>query len=209
MEIMSQENDWFVTSGLESLGMHEVAVQESRSDWQDDARALLAYVSQYVTAAGKRLLPQETMNYGFWLLKFSLGHDSLLEIHEYDAYGVNFVPGAKLSMEFWRDQHRVCQSAGAASDPPRRDQLAAMSPDLLQTSVAEGVRYNLGDPMSGWILTSKGYDGPVNELRREHLWHLATWRRELIRYLALPVGYRFWTDSEASVRFDAGVASAR
>ena len=144
-----------------------------------------------------------------WLLKFTLGRDSLLEVHEYDASGIDFVPGAKLSMEFWRDQQRICHSAGAAFDLPRPDQLAALSPDLMQASVVEGVRYNLRDPMSGWILTSKGYDGPVNALRREHIWHLATWRRDLIRYLALPVGYRFWTDGEASIRFDAGVATAR
>jgi hypothetical protein len=149
------------------------------------------------------------MNYGFWLIKFCLDDRSRLVIHEYDDIGTDFVVGAHLSMEFWRDQHRVCRLAEAAFEPPRPDSLAAVSSDLVQAGIAEGVRYDLGPDKSGWILTSRGYDGPVHSLRQEHLVHLVRSRRDLIRYLALPVGYRFWSDSEASVRFDPGVAAAR
>lgn len=202
MEIETQDGNWLVTCGLASRGMHELAVREARPDWQDEARALLNYVHRYVVFSGNPIRPGETMNYGFWLIEFRLDDRSLLVIHEYDDMGTDFVVGAQLSMEFWRDQHRVCRLAEAAFEPPRPNSLAAVSSDLVQAGIVEGVRCDLGLRKSGWILTSRGYNGPVHSLRQEHLLHLVRSRRDLIRYLALPVGYRFASDGETSVRFD-------
>jgi len=209
MDVLSQPGDWFVTRGLVDLGMHELALHDERPAWSNDARTLLAYTMQYVESSGNRIVPGQTMSYGFWLVKFVLNDSSVLEVHEYDEDGELFVKGARLSMEFWREQHRICQIVGAAFHPPRPDKLVAVSSDLPHAAVVEGVRYNLEDPMSGWIITSQGYDGPVQTLRGEHAWHLVRLRRDLIRFLALPVGYRFTSDREDAVRFDPGVATAK
>jgi len=197
----------FLTDGLLQLGMDEIAIGEPREDWQPDARALLDYVAAYVESSKRIIRPDETMNYGFWLIKFRKTAD-YLEIFEYNEAATQFVAGARLAMEFWRDQHRVCGDVGAAFAPPRPDALVAISPDFSDTEEFEGVRYALENGQSGWIITSKGFDGPVQSLRQEHLLHLVSLKRKLIRFVALPVGYRFITNSKADMWFDQTVAAA-
>lgn len=208
MQIVARSGDWLVTRGLAAVGMPELAIHEPRSDWQDDARYLLRSTGAYVVSSGNRIRAGETMNYGFWLVKFLASERSELVVHEYDEAGAKFILGARLAMEFWRHQHHVCKGADAAFHPPRPDLLAAVSPDLAQADRVEGVRYKMSEHMSGWIITSLGYDGPVESLLLEHLLHFVQSRRDLIRYLALPIGYRFFVDGEASTRFDPGVAAA-
>jgi len=93
VEIETKEGDWLVTCGLAGRGIHELAVRETRPDWQEEARALLNNVYQYLVSSGNRIRPAETMNYGFWLIKFCLDDRSLLVIHECDDTGANFVVG--------------------------------------------------------------------------------------------------------------------
>ena len=85
----------------------------------------------------------------------------------------------------------------------------ATSPDLSATRDVEGVRYRLGGANSGWIITSRGYEGPVESLRTEHALHLVSARPDVIQYLALPVGHRFFRNRDAAVWFDNKVAAAR
>ena len=202
-------NGVLTTEGLSALGAHEIGIAEPRIDWRNDAQELLSAIANYVMSSGRVILAEETMNYGFWLIKFRTSPNAALAVHEYNENGTEFVPGAKLAMEFWRDQHYVCKSVNAEFAPPRPDELVAISQDLPQVHDVEGVRYELGPSRSGWIITSRGFDGPVQSLRQEHLLHLVDWRRDLIRYLALPVGFRFASNGESHVWFDQKVAATR
>jgi hypothetical protein len=201
MRILSTD-EYLTTDGLTLLGMPELSVREVRPEWQKDARDLLLYVADYVSSSGNRIRAGETLNYGFWLLKFVAPENRVVRLFEKDLSGTGFIPGARLALEFWRDQHDVCLKAGSPFEPPRPDQLVAISPDLATTPEIEGARYDLGSNKSGWIITSQGFSGPVQSLLQEHLIHIIQSRREVIRYLALSTGYRFVADGQSRVWFD-------
>ena len=206
---VKRADGYLYTEGLATLGAAEIVLHEVRTDWRDDAEQLLAYIAKYVTSAGRTIHAEETMNYGFWLIKFVAHRAKTLEVHEYNETGAEFIPGARLSMEFWRDQHNVCRRANAAFAPPRPDELVAVSPDLVEAPVIEAVRHELGHGQSGWIMTSEGFEGPVQSLRQEHLLHLVSSRRDILRYVALPVGFRFVTNDGSTVWFDQSVGSRK
>jgi hypothetical protein len=199
--------EYLTTDGLTRFGNKEITVREGRPDWQKDAGDLLMYVADYVSSSGNRIRAGETLNYGFWLLKFVAPQPRELEVFEYDLSGSRFIPGARLALEFWRDQHEVCLKAGSVFAPPRPDQLVAVSADLTISPEIEGVRYSLGSNKSGWIITSQGFSGPVKSLQQEHMLHIIQYRRDIIRYLALSTGYRFLSNGESRVWFDRVAAT--
>src|SRR5712692_7034720 len=104
MRILATD-EYLTTDGLIRFGMPEVTVHEGRPEWQKDASDLLLYVADYVSSSGNRIRAGETLNYGFWLLKFVAPGRRELEVFEYDLSGSRFVPDARLALEFWRDQH--------------------------------------------------------------------------------------------------------
>src|SRR5579859_2845160 len=176
---IEKDNGWTRTTGLSPLGMQEIGIWEERPAWRDSAEALILFVASYVTSSGAIIEPDETMNYGSWLIRFHAGDLPWLEVQEYDETGTHFISGASLAMRLWREQQEVCQGSHAPFEAPRADKLVAISEDIVGGGDAEGVRYNQGGEMSGWIITSPGYDGSVKSLSREHLYHLVALRPDL------------------------------
>lgn len=70
MKVVSDENGVITTDGLRSVHMSELLIREPRVDWQEDARRFLEYVGRHVISPGRIIQPGETMNYGFWLIRF-------------------------------------------------------------------------------------------------------------------------------------------
>jgi hypothetical protein len=103
-----------------------------------------------------------------------------------------------------REQRELCTAVGARFDPPSPEMLVVISDGVYEGDSVQGVRYLSPPHMSGWWLTTGRYDGSTQSLKPVHLRHVYETRPDLARYLALPFGYRFSSES-GNVRFDEAV----
>ncbi|HYP07554.1 MAG TPA: hypothetical protein VER03_15080 [Bryobacteraceae bacterium] len=156
------------TEGLSSSGLQEIRVKVSTTDLFQEAEEFLRFVANYVTESGRQIHSEETLVYGYWLVKLRAG-DGALEVWEYDAEATDFVPGADLALTYWRDQHRVCNQAGAPFRPPRPDRLTVVDEWVMEGLPVQAVRYPSPEHMSGWWITTDRYNGDVNSVWRQLL----------------------------------------
>ncbi len=172
-----------------------------------ECQAFLNYVVTYIEQEGACIRPGETLLYGYWVTKFETGKDEFLEVWESKPDNTGFVPGATLTLTYWRDQKEVCANAEADFAPPRPDQLVVVSAGVFEGDSVEGVRYPTTGNMSGWWITTDRYNGDIKTLHCEHLYHLTAARPDLARYLALPYGFCFDFLEGERVYFDPEVAN--
>jgi hypothetical protein len=93
--------------------------------------------------------------------------------------------------QFW-----VCRRWAAPYLPTDGRALVAISPLVLEGHLpVEGSRIRGRGENSGWIIFAGDRDEEVADLIREHAVHLATKRPDLLRYLGLPAGWRFYCDA--------------
>jgi hypothetical protein len=189
-------------SVAQTLGLHHNNHPELRIDAGDprllsEARAFLQFVVRYMEQTDARIKPGETLTYGYWLTKFERARDDYLEVWEYNANATKFIDGGALALTYWRDQHDFCVEVGAQFAPPRADKKAAISAGVYEGEPVEAVRYPSPEHMSGWWLTTDRYNGDIKSLQVVHLYHVSAARPELVRYLALPYGWRFASGGQA------------
>lgn len=202
VEIM-REDGFLKTAGLAGRRQAELRLKLIGEESERLGEALLRYIADYVAGAGKPIRSSETMQYGYWLIKF-VGDKSGLNIWEYDPTATQFMEGAELALKYWRDQHDVCARAGAKFTPPRPDQLVVVSEGVFEGDAVKAVRYPSPEHISGWWMVKDRYNGDANSMRQEHMYHLTSRRPDLAPYIALPFGYRFdltqhediWLDKE-------------
>lgn len=196
------------TIGFRAIGQQEIKVRFNDVELDQAAMALISTVENYVRTSNSRIGPDETMSFGYWLVKFRSLQDNLLEVWEYNSDATEFVLGANLALRYWKEQREICDHFQGEFSPPRPDHYAAISAGVLEGEPIEGVRYPSPEHMSGWWLTTASYDGNVDSLKVTHLYHVTAARPDLARFLALPNGFRF--DSKAGdVWFDANVAQEK
>jgi hypothetical protein len=79
--------------------------------------------------------------------------------------------------------------------------LITVSEGVFEGDDVQGVRYRLPSHMSGWWITTVRYNGALSSLKNVHEYLLTASRPDLTRFLALAVGYRFYSDN-GEVKFD-------
>lgn len=185
----------------------ELRVSTADATLADERRRLLEHIADYAVSSNVVLKPEETLAFGYWIVKFRTGSSGDLEIWEYNAGATQYVRGAQLTLTYWRQQHAVCERFEAAFTPPRPDQLVVLSDGVMEGRAVQAVRYVSPHHMSGWWITTDLYDGNIQSLRREHMYHLTAARPDLAPYVALPEGYRMDFAHGEDVWFDSTVAA--
>lgn len=194
------------TSGFLESGMPELCAEVETVSLLPECENFLRFVANYLFESGRKIHAGETLNYGYWLVKFQAVNNDLLEVWEYDSEGTKFVRGGSLALRYWRDQHRVCSAYGAEFTPPRPDKLTAVSAGVMEGAQVQGVRYPWQEHMSGWLLVTKQWDGNIKSLTNHHTYHVTATRPDLAAFLALPIGFRIdltdgqhaWLDQEVA-----------
>lgn len=196
------------THGLTNHGLPELEVSVKDASLLPDAQRFLSNMGEALQQGTIHLHPGETVQCGYWLVKFDAKSPGLLSASEPNAENTEFVPGADLALSYRRDQKRVCREHGASLDPPTPLCLIACSDGVLEgRSPIGGTRYRYTGKMSGWFLSTDLYDGTNNTVKLHHAYHVTAARPELAKYLALPPGYRFDHGATAHVRFDPELAA--
>lgn len=196
------------THGLASMQLPELEVSVADASLLPEAQRFLRNMGQALLDGEIHLHPGETVQCGYWLVKFDANGPGLLVASEPDADNTRFIPGATLALSYWRDQQNVCKAADAAFDPPHPLSLIACSDGVLEGRHAVGgIRYRFSGKMSGWFLSTELYDGATATVKLHHAHHVTAARPELAKYLALAPGYRFEDGLNARVWYDSSIAA--
>jgi len=195
------------TVGLPLRGLPEIRVEVNSPALVEEGESFLRFVTEYLFQSGRRIEPSDTLAYGYWVVKFQETANNLLEVWEYEPEATDFVRGGSLTLQYWRDQHRVCRAHETDFVPPRADRLTVVSAGVLDGLPVQAVRYPSPEHMSGWWLITEKYDGNVKSLKHEHTYHVTAARPDLAPYVALPYGFRFDLTHSEDVWYDAEVAS--
>jgi len=94
------------------------------------------------------------------------------------------------------EQESACNKYGVSPTFPTFNQNIVISKGVYEGLGIEAVRYPSPNHMSGWWLTTELYDNNVDSLMNVHYYHVAFKRPDILRYLALPNGYRFYINNE-------------
>jgi hypothetical protein len=192
------------TKGLSVFGQPELKAHVDNPRLVAECRTLIAFLARYISEEGVRIEREHKIAYGYWILKF-VSDDNGLEAWELDSNGDEFVRGVNLTLHYWIEQHEVCRKASGEFTPPRPDQLVVVSDGVFEGDAVKAVRYPSPEHMSGWWMTTDRYNGNIDSLRNEHMYHLTAVRPDLARYVCLPYGYRFDFSSTEDIWFDEKV----
>jgi hypothetical protein len=194
------------TEGLKAHAHPEIMVQVADSNLLGEAEEMLLYIAKYISECNTSIKANETMSYGYWLLEFRQADVDLLEVWECNLDATELTRGANLALQYWRDQHQVCEKFGGLFSPPIPDRLAVISEGVIEGEPVQGIRYPSPEHMSGWWVTTDRYNGKVDSLRTIHMFHLTSARPDLAPYISLPYGFRFDLSDHEDVWYDENVA---
>jgi len=227
----STENQacWAWTHGLRILGQREIAVIIPWSE--QDLRTmfitrLLRFLENYLISQPKRILPEQTLHYGWTTLRFvedehnlsGAGADVLLieEMqHPFFADDSSYIPGVERMVALMQLQDEAMQRNSVTGDViyPHRSQYA-----LVCTRVTPGTVHVLRPLMvhrpwqpnvqeSGWFIgccnQDHDHDHP-DELNAIHLYHLVSQFPGIFPYLAMPVNTALLFEKDQVILFRPG-----
>ncbi|WP_223193095.1 immunity protein Imm33 domain-containing protein [Paenibacillus sedimenti] len=196
------ENGYIRTNGLFKMIEKEFMINIKKR-LQDEYVELIRYLIDYVIDAKPSITPDQTIAYHSWLVKCCELSELDYEIWEVQSNGEGFVEGADYAIKVVQEQKQECQKYGATPIFPIFNQMIVISKGVYEGLAVEAVRYPSPEHMSGWWLTTDLYDDNVESLMTVHFHHLAFMRPEIIKYFALPFGYRFYiSDKEQDIWFD-------
>lgn len=200
------DGKYLVTKGLKPLFNREFKLLIQLKT-NDEYFKVLKYLINYVLDCNPTIKSEQTIAYHSWLLKFVEISDLYYEIWEANKDGINYVIGVDYSIKVINEQEEECRKAGVTPIFPIFDQKIAVSKGVYEGLAVDAVRYHLAEHMTGWFVTTDLYDDNVDSLVVDHYYHITFKRPDLIKYFALPYGYRFFiTDLEQDIWYDQKIA---
>lgn len=217
--------DRFVrTVGLASIGQTEIgAMVQARRVRQWDRRVIevLQFLGNYVIGSGARILPDETVTYGWTLLRLRERTPTLLETYEIEDVYSNepqppVVPGVDRAIRLGDAADDVMRRNGfpGVGDFPYRGKGAMscihLSKETTQPFVMD--RDALHNPEdSGWSIAcgEMHEEHEESDLFIEHLAHIAARRPFIVPYLTLPIGCAVRFEREGAFIFPPGKDESR
>lgn len=198
---IKKEKGSFITEGLVKFIDKEIKLLIKDQSEQDYLN-LLYYLSDYILHEFPKISSGQTIAYYSWLLQLvEVNHFFL--INEAEANGEGFRHGADYSINVLNNQKEECSLHKILPAFPSFSQNIVISKGVYEGLAVNGVRYSSPNHMTGWWLTTDLYDSNINSLMNVHFFHVAFKRPDILKYLALPVGYRFYfSDEESGAWFD-------
>jgi hypothetical protein len=196
--------DVIVTHGVNKILGKEFSIKKGNYS-NEDVALVIDYVLNYVETSGATIKNRQTFGCGSWMFQFVF-NDIYIELHELkDTVGGENVYGFGLTytIKIFKEQIEFCRVNMQQPNFPRLGQKIIVSPEIYDGAEVNAVRYPSPDHMTGWWMTSNSYNGDIKSLLIDHLFHLLKARPDLVKFLALPFGFRFYKDNvEEGAWFD-------
>ncbi|MFP3596897.1 hypothetical protein [Chryseobacterium sp. SIMBA_029] len=190
IEINVNTNTYVETKGLNSYIDKELKVLIGNQH-REDYVSVVKYMIDYITINKPTILENQNISYYSWLLQFRLDENDCYDLYEINSDGSKFNKGCDTAISLIRNQSEICSHYGLATQFPNFNQMIVISQGVYEGKDIEGIRYESPEHMSGWWLITDDYDDNIKSLMTVHFHHLAFARPDILKYLALPFGYRF------------------
>ncbi|HEY4323299.1 MAG TPA: hypothetical protein VGN20_04915 [Mucilaginibacter sp.] len=200
---IKNDGDYLTTIGLKRLIGFEVRVLMIERD-KNQYLELLTYLINYLIDSESLINNGHTIAYHSWILKF-VTTNNIFSIYEAKSNGDGFKEGVDYAMKVVAEQKQECNNCNTSALFPLFSQMIVISDGVLEGKDLDAVRYPSPNHMAGWWLTTELYDDDVKSLKTVHYHHLAFNRPDIIKYMALPFGFRFLSGKQTEIWFDEKV----
>lgn len=199
------QDKYYITSGLSRLVGHELKLLKKNKLEQEYLR-VLQYLINYILDEKPVIKNSQTISYYSWLIKVIKESSGYFAIFEANNDGSGFDEGADTGISIINEQEYECKKYNETPYFPTFNQKIAISKGVYEGLPVDAVRYPSPGHMTGWWITTDLYNNDINSLMVVHYYHVAFKRPDILRYLALPFGYRLqMSDSEKLIWFDEKV----
>ncbi|WP_126628350.1 immunity protein Imm33 domain-containing protein [Dictyobacter alpinus] len=220
---------WVYTDGLRMLGQRELATQISWPEHDPREKLLidlLRFLEDYLRSQPRRILPGQTLRYGWTMLRFvndeyqlsGAGADTLLieeEKHAFTHDDPSYGMGVAHTLTLLQLQHEVMRRnhITGLGDHPSPAHIALTCARVNPETIAHLrpiMAHRAWEPTareSGWFIGccdhDHNHDDPA-ELATIHLRHLVESFPGLFPYITMPVGYQIFFEEHQAVIFHPG-----
>lgn len=202
---IKNENGYLITVNLKRIIGFELKLLIKKEEENQYIR-ILNYLLNYFTDYKPVINDGQTIAYHSWLLKFIIVAD-IINVYEVQPNGDGFTEGVDYAIGIITEQELECIQHNTTPLFPLFNQMVVISNGVLDGMDIDAVRYSSPSHMTGWWITTELYDDNVESLETLHYYHLAFKRPDIMKYLALPFGFRFQSGEQQKVWFDEKILS--
>lgn len=152
---------------------------------------VIKYIIDYIVDSKPIISENQNIGYYSWLLQFRLNEDNCYDLYEANYDGSDFNKGCDTAISVVRKQSEICLQHDLIPLFPNFSQSVVISDGVYEGKDIEGIRYDSPQDESGWYLITDDYNDDIKSLKIVHFYHVAFDRPEILKYLAIPFGYRF------------------
>ncbi|TZF99410.1 hypothetical protein FW781_05655 (plasmid) [Chryseobacterium panacisoli] len=202
IEINVNNNIYVETKGLNFYLDKEIRISIGNQH-QEDYIEIIKYVIDYIVDSKAIISENQNIGYYSWLLQFRLDQDNCYDLYEANVDGSDFNKGCDTAISVVRQQSEICWQQNLIPLFPNFNQSVVISDGVYEGKDIEGIRYDSPQDKSGWYLITDDYNDDIKSLKMVHFYHVAFARPDILKYLAIPIGYRFlMKDGNIEIRQD-------
>lgn len=189
------DNNCYYTENLKEYIDKEIKIKIGKFE-EKEYIDILKYFIDYALNENPQILDLQTISYYSWLLQFIDNKQGYYDLYEVTEDGEGFREGCDTAILIIGKQSKVCLKYKEITNFPNFGQNIVISKGVYEGKDIEGIRYESPKHMCGWWLITDDYDDNVNSLMNVNYYKIAFKRPDILEYLALPFGYRFFMESE-------------
>lgn len=178
------------TEGLVFIIGKELKLQMGNQK-NEDYLAVMKYLISYSVDSNPVIIENQNIGYYSWLLQFRLDEENYYDLYEANSDGSDFNKGCDTAISVVRKQSEICLQQNLIPLFPNFNQSVVISDGVYEGKDVGGIRYESPHDESGWYLITDDYDDNIKSLKMVHFYHVAFARPDILKYLAIPFGYRF------------------
>lgn len=190
IQINVVDNLYVETKNLDSYITKEIRITIG-SNQPESYIDVIKYIIDYIADSKPIISENQSIGYYSWLLQFRLDEDDCYDIYEANADGSGFNKGCDTAISVVRKQGELCWQQNLIPLFPNFNQSVVISDGVYEGKDIEGIRYHSPQNESGWYLITDDYNDDIKSLKVVHFYHVAFARPDILKYLAIPFGYRF------------------
>lgn len=190
IQINVVDNLYVETKELEAYITKEIRVTLGENQ-PENYIDVIKYIIDYIVDRKPIISENQSIGYYSWLLQFRLNEDNCYDLYEANSDGSGFIKGCDTAISVVREQGELCWQQNFIPLFPNFNQSVVISDGVYEGKDIEGIRYNSPQDESGWYLITDDYNDDIKSLKMVHFYHVAFARPDILKYLAIPFGYRF------------------
>ncbi|PRB00444.1 hypothetical protein CQ046_18430 [Chryseobacterium sp. MYb7] len=196
------DNLYLETKELDSYISKEIRITIG-NDQLENYIEVIKYIIDYIIDSKPIISENQNIGYYSWLLQFRLGENNYYDLYEANSDGSDFNKGCDTAISVVRKQSEICWQQNLIPLFPNFNQSVVISNGVYEGKDVEGIRYDSPHDESGWYLITDDYNDDIKSLKMVHFYHVAFARPDVLKYLAIPFGYRFiMKEGNIEIRLD-------